>query len=107
MKFDLNCPLLNYSGQAFTKPGSDESMTLKSILESACLNANPQKYDTGEKKMRIFGLLMKIHKSDRVDLTVEELVILKDLVGEQLTISAVGAVYSALENPVIDVVDRN
>jgi hypothetical protein len=36
------------------------------------------------------------------DLSVEDLVLLKALVGKQLTVAAVGAVYAALDKPLAD-----
>lgn len=118
MKFDLKIPLCNYDGKLFTRPVLDdegkpvmeggkvkqEPLTLQNVLESACLNADQQDHGTGEKKMIVFSLLSKIHAADPVaDLKAEDLVLLKTLVGKQLTVAAVGAVYQALDKPVIEV----
>lgn len=114
MKFDLSQPLLNYNGQPFTKSLPDgagglrnEPTVLKEVLESACVNADPQQYNDATKKLLIFRLLMKIHQANPVvDFTAEDLTTLKELTGKQLTIAAVGAVYEALENPLTDRVPR-
>ncbi len=116
MKYDLNQPLVNYNGQLFTRPvivdgqavvengkAKQEPLTLKNVLESACLNADPNQYSTGTQKMVVFNVLMKVHKADPVaDLTVEEVALLKDLVGKQVTVNAVGVVYAALEKPLAE-----
>lgn len=109
MKFDLSQILVNYNGQQFTRPivengvARDEPATLKSLLEVACVNADPQQHSDGSKKMLVFNLLMKIYKaSPFANLTAEELTLLKELVGKQMTIPAVGAIYAALEKPVPD-----
>lgn len=107
MKFDLNKFLTNYKGQPFTREVHGESgtlqepLTLREILESACLNADSVQHNDGIKKMVIFNLLMKVHKADPcADFTAEEISLLKDLIGKQLTVLGVGAVYAALEKPV-------
>lgn len=110
MRFDLSKPLVNYSGQLFTRPVTEESgavrqepLVLKSVLESACLNADPNQHSDGTKKMVIFGILMKVHQARPfANLSAEEVSVLKDLIGRQLTVAAVGAVYAALEQPVYD-----
>ncbi len=113
MKYDLNQPLVNYNGQLFTRPvivdgqavvengkAKQEPLTLKNVLESACLNADPNQYNTGTQKMVIFNVLMKVHKADPIaDLTAEDVALLKELVGKQVTVAAVGVVYAALEKP--------
>lgn len=116
MKFDLSVSLVNYNGQLFTRAvtGLDgapvvvegkvkqEPLTLKGVLEAACLNADPQQHSTGVQKMLVFNLLMKIHKaSPIVDFTAEEITMLKDLTGKQLTVVAVGAVHMALDKPYV------
>lgn len=115
MRFNLNLPVVNYRGQLFTRPvtGPDgqpviendqvkqEPLTLKHVLESACLNADPQQYATSAAKMMIFNLLMKIHKADPfVQLSSEEVSTLKELTGKQLSVAAVGAIHTLLEKPV-------
>lgn len=109
MRYDLNQPLLNYNGQLFTRPvvvdgqTKQEPLTLRDVLESACLNADPNQHSTGTQKMVIFNVLMKVHKADPVaDLTAEDVALLKELVGKQITVAAVGMVYAALEKPLTD-----
>jgi hypothetical protein len=116
MKYDMNQPLVNYNGQLFTRPvivdgqpvieggkAKQEPLTLRNVLESACLNADPQQYNTGTQKMVVFNVLMKVHKADPIaDLTAEDVAILKDLVGKQVTVAAVGVVYDALEKPITE-----
>jgi hypothetical protein len=106
MKFDLSQTLVSYNGKQFTRPvvengvTRDEPTTLRDLLEVVCVNADPQQHSDGAKKMLIFNLLMKVHNaSPSADFTAEELTLLKELVGKQLTIPAVGAIYAALEKP--------
>ena len=117
MKYDLSQGLMNYNSQPFTRPvlvdgkpvmidgkAQQEPLSLKDVLESACLNADPNQYNTGQQKMIVFNLLMKVHQANPiVDLTVEEITLLKELVGRQMTVAAVGVIYGALENPTVSV----
>lgn len=114
MKYDLSIPLRTFDGKLFTRALTDENgqavvedgkvkqapLTFKQMLESVCLNADPQEYSSGERKMLVFNILMKVHSADPiVDLSAEDVAILKNLVGKQLLVGAVGVVYKALESP--------
>ncbi len=106
MKFDLSISLINYDGKPFTRPVevdgvvTHEPLTLQQLLVSTCVNADPKEYHDTERKLAIFNLLMKLHQAHPyVDLKAEEITTLKNLVGKQLTVVAVGVVCKALENP--------
>jgi hypothetical protein len=111
MKFDLSVPLVSYDGKLFTRPvESDdgevrqEPLTLKSVLVSACVNADPQEHNDADKKLAVFSLLMKLHEANPfVHLKAEEVSVLKKLIGKQLTVVAVGVVCKALESPLPEV----
>lgn len=108
MKHNLTIPLLNFNGSVFVAPGPADKdgkpttmpMSLKSVLENACVNANPHEFSTGDQKMQIFQLLLKVHAAaPYAELSAEDVTLLKRLVGSQATVTAVGAVFTALENP--------
>jgi len=117
MKYDLSIRLVSYDGKPFTRPAMTTDgqpvvhdgvpqhvhLTLKDVLTSACVNADPQEHNDSDKKLAIFKLLMKLHSAlPFVHLSAEEVSLLKKLVGKQLTVIAVGAVCHELENPVQD-----
>lgn len=116
MKFDLSVPVVSYDGQLFTYPvlGTDgqpvgqEPLTLKRVLVSACVNADPQEHNDANKKLAVFNLLMKLHAANPfVQLAAEEVTTLKNLVGKQMTVVAVGAVCALLEKPVAENAVKN
>lgn len=102
MKHNLKIALRTYNDLPFTKDlQSTEPMDLQVVLETACLNADPREFSTGDQKMHVFNLLTKVHGADpHVELTAEDVTLLKKLVGQQMSVAAVGAIYKALENPV-------
>lgn len=111
MKHNLLRPLFNYKGEPFTRemPNPDGpapikvQMTLRDILEQACIMASPQKYSTSEKKVEVYRLLKKIAAAEPFAILVaEDVVLLKALVGDQMTVAAVGAVFEMLDNPKTD-----
>ena len=116
MRFRVNDPLVNYAGQVFTRPVQNpdgtqvlddkgapvqEPLLIKNVLATACLSADGPQYANGVQKMVVFNLLMKINQAiNIVDLSSEEVSILRDLVGRQLSVAAVGAVYAILDDPI-------
>ena len=115
MKYDLSIELSSYDGKPFTRPAvsldgqpvvrdgviQHVPLSLKDVLTSACVNADPQEYNDADKKLSIFNLLMKLHEANPiVILSAEEVATLKKLMGKSLTIIALGAVFRALENPI-------
>jgi hypothetical protein len=106
MKYDLKIGLISYDGKPFTRTDNlqdgqtPEPLTLKDVLISACVNADPHEYNDTDKKLAIFEILMRLHEAKQfVDLSAEQVSVLKKLVGKQLTVIAVGAVCRILENP--------
>lgn len=99
MKYQIDKQLISYNGLAFLHEG--KPMSLRSALELVCLNADPREHSNGESKMKIYRLLTKISTAvEVIGFAAEEVALLKDLVGKQLTVGAVGAIYEVLENPV-------
>lgn len=113
MKHNLIRPLVNFKGEPFLRevPNPDGThlnlqvpLTLKDLLEQACVNASPQKYSTGDKKMEVYALLKKVSAANPfAQLTAEDVALLKTLVGDAASVVAVGAVFELLENPLTSV----
>lgn len=114
MKHNLIRPVKNFRGEPFVRevPNPDGTqgagplkipMTLRDMLEQACVTANPQKYSTGDKKMEVYQLLKKISAAEPfAHLKAEDVVLLKALVGDSMSVVAVGAVFEMLDNPKSD-----
>lgn len=105
MKYDVSIIMRSYTGAPFVQPnpgpdGEILHLTLKDMLESSLVNADPQEFNTGEKKLEIYRLLQKIHSAKtEVNLTVEELATIKKIVAKNMTVSAYGAINDVLESP--------
>ena len=96
MKVDLDRVLLSLDGQPL-KSDKDEDATLGYVLSLACLNADPRKHDTGEKKYEIYQVAKKVTEDGIVDLSHEDIVLLKKLVGEVSPVAVVGTVWDILD----------
>lgn len=100
MKYSVTQFLTAFDGQVIKDGPLPESppAQLKKTLEVACINANPQEFNTGEQKYSVYKLLQKIHVAEEeVDLTSEEVTLLKRLVGGCYPVAIVGVVYDILE----------
>lgn len=104
MKHNLKIPVHTFNGQPLTQAGPDGAMvptTLQASLELACVNADPRIYNDAEKKVKIYRVLVKVHKADPIcDLTAEDVTLLKELTGQFLSVTAVGPVHDLLEDPI-------
>lgn len=98
MKINLDKILLSVDDSPLKRGAeSDDEVTLGYALAFACLNADPRKHDTGEKKYKIYKILKKVSGEGKVNLKTEEVALLKTLVGEVSPVNVVGAVYDILE----------
>ena len=101
MKVDLTKKIRNLEGDAFEeiKTEGDKRTKVKVTLKDICVNAlqsNDDKID-GNEKMKRFLFAEKLHKANKIDLTVDEVVKLKELIGKIYPIAYVGASYKLLE----------
>ena len=100
MKYNMDQHLVGYNGTPITKTEDDKSpVSLGDALSMACVNANPQTHNTGDKKMKIYRILQKCNAEGDVELEAEEVSLLKELVGESYGVAMVGTVYDILESP--------
>ena len=100
MKFDVSKAIIGYDGEPLKKSETDQMpVTLGETLSVACANANPQKHQSGDEKFKIYRILQKVGLKDAtiVELSTEEIVTLKELVGESYGVPVVGPVFDALE----------
>lgn len=99
MKIDVSAGLTNFDGQPiFDSAESRVAVTLKQVLIMACLAANSQKHNNGEKKYKIYSLLKRVSDAaGALELAAEEVTLLKDLVGDICSVAVVGPVFDLLE----------
>ena len=101
MKHDLSVALIGFDGTSIRESAdTDVAASLKNTLITACLNADPKTYTTGEEKFKVYRLLQTVQAADpEAELSADDVVTLKKLVGYCYPVAVVGAVFTALENP--------
>lgn len=100
MKFNMSQDLIGFNGESIKTSEKDDSpVTLGASLAMACVNANPQKHQDGDAKLKIYRILQKVGTKDagEVELSAEEITLLKTLIGDMYGVVVVGAVYDMLE----------
>jgi len=100
MKYDLTQTLKAFDGRDITDvtSGAEVAATVRLTLERACINCDPRAHASGDEKYKIYKLLQKIHAAEvEVELTVEEVSLLKTIVGEVYPVAVVGPIYEVLE----------
>ena len=95
MKRNFNQELTTFSGEKM-KSVDGSTATAKSVIIDALLADDRQL--SGTDKMKHFALAEKIHKSDdSVELSTEDLTIIKGAVGKIFAPMVVGQVYRIIE----------
>lgn len=100
MKYNVLTQLTSIDGTLMRQgpTENDPEATLRDILVQACAGADPRKHTEGREKYEIYQLMKKIHDNDEVDISSEEITLLKTLVGEAFSVVVVGPIYDLLEN---------
>jgi len=95
----LNVEVNDLDGKAVLDPDSGKPATLKSATTSALLfQGQDDSKMTGDQKLARFALAKKVHDaSDTVDLTAEEIVLIKECVNKIFTPLVYGRLVEALD----------
>ena len=108
MKLDVTRQLENLDGSPLIQPGTrcttcghvtdPEPVTLRGVLTTSLITqTREQKQVTGDEKAKRWALAIRIEQQDAPELTLEEMALVKRLVGEiQPTLTA-GQVWAMLE----------
>lgn len=101
MKRNLNQPINDMNGIPITEPHAEgaRTVTVKKIAVDALLaNYEDERNLSGEDKVKRFRLAQKIHVAeDEIEITAEEISLIKRLVGKGYAPLAVGQVFDLLE----------
>lgn len=98
MKLDFSKALIGIKGVPLKKAGSDEDVDLKHIAVEALLAQFQDEPNLpGEKKMKRYALAEKISVPGEVELEVEEVALLKDLIGKAFGPAVVGPAFKVIE----------
>ena len=92
--------LVNIAGEPLKDSvnGVAVDVTVKTVIVNALLN--PMEKDTGMQKLEKEELARKVYQNDSVDLTIEQVKLIKDRIGEMYAPIVVGQVWRLLENRV-------
>jgi len=92
--------LVNIAGEPLKESvnGVAVDVTLRMVVVNALLS--PMEKDTGMQKMEKEELARKVYQNDSVDLTIEQVKLIKDRIGEMYAPIVVGQVWRLLENRV-------
>ena len=98
MKVNTETILTTIQGQPLKDKdtnGQVIDVTVKTVIINAILI--PKQNETGIEKVQKYELAKKIYSSPEVDLTVEEIVLIKEKVGEAFAPIVVGQIWNLLE----------
>jgi len=98
MLVKVNVPLKTLDGQVMKDndgQGNAIDATVKMVIVNAILA--PVQKESGVDKVKKFDLAQRIYKSDEVDLTAEEISLIKERVGESFPPIVVGQIWNLLE----------
>jgi hypothetical protein len=96
MKIDFFKQLLDMDNKPIMET-KDKPLLLDKVCVNALLQEVPNEQTTGEAKLLRFKLAKKIYGVSEVEVTAEEIVLIKDRVGKQYLPLIVGQVYEILE----------
>lgn len=95
MKVNFIVPILDIEGKEIKKEDGRTAFALKDACVGA-LMANDEKLD-GSEKMKRFLMATKIQAAKELELKIEEVVLLKEVVGKNYGTLVVGRVFEILD----------
>lgn len=97
MLVKINVPLTTLDGQ--TMKDNVDGQAVDATVKTAIVNAvlAPVQKESGIEKVKKFNLAQRIYKDDEVELTAEEVSLIKACVGENFAPIVVGQIWNLLE----------
>lgn len=97
MLVKVNVPLVTLDGQPMQDnvDGKAVDATVEQVIVNAVLA--PVQKESGIEKVKKFNLAQRVYKSDEVELTAEEVSLIKACIGENFAPIVVGQVWNLLE----------
>lgn len=97
MKVDVSQVVRNLEGDPFKKEDGKD-LTIRSLACMALLTQTREEKQTGEEKVELYDLAMRIHKCGKeIELKSEEITTIKKRIGEQYAALIVGQAWEMLE----------
>jgi hypothetical protein len=97
MKINFEQTLKDMDGKDITEGKEKKVLTLDKVCVNALLSENQDDRQSGEDKLKVFQLAKKIYGAGEVEVTAEEIVLIKNKVGRFYLPLVVGQVYEILE----------
>lgn len=96
MKIDFSQPLLTLDGKPFEKE-KGVTASLGDMCVTALLSENPQEPSSAEDKLKRWELSKILHNAAEIEVTAEEIVLIKKLAGKAFAPPLMGAIYDLIE----------
>lgn len=96
MNIDFSIPLYDMDNKPINE-APDKPLLLDKVCVNALLSDTPDEKISGEAKLVRFKLAKRIYGASEIDITAEEIVLIKDRVGKQYLALIVGQVFELLE----------
>ena len=85
------------SGENMTQEDGKKHIMLRDVCVSVLLNFEPQRVIKGDVKVRRYKLAIKIYEHEEVNISSEDVSLLKELIGENWSPLIVGQAWEALD----------
>lgn len=97
MKINTEKTLKTLDGENIKRDNNQDVLVKDVILNSLLANFPDEQNLSGEEKVKRYALATKVHQNTDPDLSIEELAMIKKLVGKMYTALIVGQMWEILE----------
>ncbi len=98
MKIDFNKKFTNFNGDVLKDSQSQKELSLKDVCVEALMVVDQKEEIDGEEKVKRYNLALDIYNGKKENLSSEEIVLLKELIGRYFSTIVVGQALKMLEN---------
>ena len=98
MKIDFNKKFTNFNGDVLKDSQSQKELSLKDVCVEALMVVDQKEEIGGEEKVKRYNLALDIYNGKKENLSSEEIVLLKELIGRYFSTIVVGQALKMLEN---------
>jgi hypothetical protein len=98
MKIDFNKKFTNFNGEILKDSQSQKELSLKDVCVEALMVVDQKEEIDGEEKVKRYNLALDIYNGKKENLSSEEIVLLKELIGRYFSTIVVGQALKMLEN---------
>lgn len=103
---DFTTPLQNLNGTPLLMEGG-ASMTLGDAAANALISQYPDETPSGADKVKRWSLAMRVHSAQQVELTADDIKLVKDFVAKAFGPLVVGQVWAILDPASVKGIDAS